>query len=68
MPIYEYSCEECGAQFEVMQKVGSDAPDCQNCGSRKVKKMISATSFVLKGSGWYRDGYGSSKPEAKAAK
>ncbi|MBI4356414.1 MAG: zinc ribbon domain-containing protein [Gammaproteobacteria bacterium] len=54
MPIYEYQCEACGHQLEAMQKV-SDAPlkQCPNCEKRKLKKMISMTSFRLKGGGWY---------------
>jgi putative FmdB family regulatory protein len=56
MPIYEYHCKKCG-DFEVMQKM-SDAPlsECPNC-NRKVQKLISSTSFQLKGSGWYITDY-----------
>jgi len=63
MPIYEYQCTKCGHEFEVLQKF-SDAPlsTCPKCKG-KVKKVISNTSFVLKGSGWYADGY--SSPSAK---
>ena len=51
MPIYEYGCGDCGHTFERLQKV-SDAPieDCPSCGSKgAVKKLVSRTSFVLKG-------------------
>jgi len=60
MPIYEYICEKCGSHIEVMQKVG-DAPlkRCQKCRG-KLEKIISRTSFQLKGSGWYMTDY--SKP------
>jgi putative FmdB family regulatory protein len=56
MPIYEYHCKKCG-DFEVMQKM-SDAPlsECPTC-HRKVNKLISSTSFQLKGSGWYVTDY-----------
>ena len=56
MPIYEYRCEK-GHQFEAMQKF-SDAPltSCETCGS-PVKKLISNTAFILKGSGWYVTDY-----------
>lgn len=60
MPIYEYGCEDCGHTFERLQKV-SDAPvaDCPSCGSEgSVNKLVSRTSFVLKGGGWYKDHYG----------
>ncbi len=57
MPIYEYVCEKCGSHLEVMQKV-SDAPlrRCQKCRGR-LEKIISRTSFQLKGSGWYMSDY-----------
>jgi len=56
MPIYEYHCGKCG-DFEVMQKI-SDKPlgTCPTC-RRKVTKLISSTSFQLKGSGWYITDY-----------
>lgn len=62
MPIYEYSCPKCGS-FEVTQRI-SDKPlrRCPTCRS-KVRKLISATAFLLKGGGWYADGY--QKPAAK---
>jgi putative FmdB family regulatory protein len=64
MPIYEYQCMNCQSKIEVVQKVDDPAPVCENCngqfttGSIMVR-VISKTSFVLKGSGWYRDGYSS---------
>jgi putative FmdB family regulatory protein len=60
MPIYEYGCRGCGHTFERLQKV-SDAPieDCPECEAvGEVKKLISRSSFVLKGGGWYKDHYG----------
>src|SRR5690242_8135043 len=56
MPIYEYKCAKCGV-VEVMQSI-KDAPlkKCPQCKS-KVERMISSTSFVLKGSGWYATDY-----------
>jgi putative FmdB family regulatory protein len=58
MPIYEYRCGGCGEVFEVIRKF-SDKPlkKCIFCGEGKVEKLISQSSFVLKGSGWYKDGY-----------
>jgi len=54
MPIYEYACQACGAQTELLQKV-SDAPatDCPACGKPALSKTISAAGFRLAGSGWY---------------
>ena len=56
MPIYEYHCSKCG-DFETIQKM-SDKPltQCPTC-RRKVAKLISSTSFQLKGSGWYITDY-----------
>jgi putative FmdB family regulatory protein len=59
MPLYEYECEKCGHQTEVLQKF-SDPPvaECDQCHS-KMKKLISHSSFHLKGSGWYVTDYAS---------
>ena len=56
MPIYEYRCEQCG-DFEEMQRI-TDPPleRCPTC-RRKVRRLISNTSFQLKGSGWYVTDY-----------
>lgn len=61
MPIYEYECIQCGKNHEVIQKF-SDKPlsTCPDCGGQ-MKKLISNTSFVLKGSGWYVTDYASSE-------
>jgi putative FmdB family regulatory protein len=63
MPIYEYECQSCGHRFEEWQKM-SDKPVkvCPKCKARKVEKLISHTSFQLKGGGWYSDLYASQKP------
>lgn len=59
MPIYEYGCKKCGKVIEVRQKF-SDAPlkKCESCKG-ELEKLISASSFVLKGSGWYKTDYAS---------
>jgi putative FmdB family regulatory protein len=60
MPIYEYACRECGHKFERLQRMSEDpvrdCPECEVEGA--VKKLVSQTSFVLKGGGWYSDHYG----------
>ena len=60
MPIYEYECAACGKHADVIQKI-SDQPlaECPECGG-EFRKLMSSTSFVLKGGGWYADGYASS--------
>jgi putative FmdB family regulatory protein len=61
MPIYEYECQKCKKQHEVMQKI-TEKPlsKCPDCGG-KLRKMISNSSFVLKGTGWYATDYASNK-------
>src|SRR5215475_6776057 len=74
MPIYEYDCQKCGT-FEVTQRI-TEKPlgKCPTCKG-KVKKLISNTSFQLKGTGWYVTDYarkdnnkGAEKGENGAAK
>ena len=66
MPIYEYQCAECGGIEEAIQKF-SDAPltTCRHC-SGKLNKLISQSSFHLKGTGWYVTDY-SKKPAAASS-
>jgi putative FmdB family regulatory protein len=68
MPIYEYQCEKCEHEFEREQRI-TDPPvkTCPKCRSRRVKKLISRTSFVLKGGGWYSDLYSSAKSGASGS-
>ena len=70
MPIYEYTCETCGEEFEHIQRF-ADAPlkHCV-CGKNgQVNRKLSLSAFQLKGGGWYKEGYGgaSSVPAASAA-
>jgi len=56
MPIYEYRCGKCG-EFEIMQRITENPlTRCPTCHSR-VTKLISHTSFQLKGTGWYATDY-----------
>ena len=66
MPIYEYLCKKCG-EFEVTQKITEQAlTRCPQCRS-KVTKLISNSSFQLKGGGWYATDYARKDGAAKDA-
>ena len=54
MPIYEYACQKCDHTLDALQKF-ADAPllDCPVCGEPKLKRLLSAPRFRLKGQGWY---------------
>jgi putative FmdB family regulatory protein len=70
MPIYEYRCESCGKELEKIQKF-SDQPlnDCPECGKPSLKKLVSASSFRLKGTGWYETDFkNKNKPAANEEK
>ncbi len=69
MPIYEYECKKCGHEFEREQRM-ADPPvkTCPECKGRKVTKLISRSSFVLKGGGWYADGYADAKKSDDSSK
>lgn len=64
MPYYEYECEKCGTFDEFQKITDPEITICKTCGG-KVKRLISSTSFHLKGSGWFRDSYSKSKSEEK---
>ncbi len=65
MPVYEYECKECDKVFEVQQKIADDPlSECPKCHG-PVKKLMSMSSFQLKGGGWYADGYSSTANGAK---
>lgn len=61
MPIYEYECAKCGGIEEALQRF-SDAPltTCSTCGGA-LRKLISNSSFHLKGGGWYVTDYAGKK-------
>jgi putative FmdB family regulatory protein len=62
MPTYEYRCGACGHEFEIEQRITADRlTDCPACKQPKLERLISASTFTLKGGGWYKDGYGSPK-------
>ena len=58
MPLYEYKCENCGNQFEVIQKFSDPLVDkCPKCGGGPVHKLFSSPAIQFKGSGWYITDY-----------
>ena len=67
MPLYEYACKKCNKRFEIIQSIGTDSAKCPDCGS-ECKKLVSATSFQLKGSGWYKTDYKSSTSRGESSK
>ncbi len=68
MPIYEYKCKKCGKEFEVFQGITDPAvKSCRFCKG-SVHKLMSLSSFHLKGSGWYATDYGGRKAPASEKK
>ena len=63
MPIYEYECDKCGVTFEAIQAISAKPlKTCQGLGCNdkdngKVHRLVSASGFILKGSGWYTSEY-----------
>ena len=59
--LYQWDCQKCGKQVEVIRKVddrekGPDEP-CELCGCEDFKRVITASAFQLLGGGWFKDGY-----------
>lgn len=68
MPIYEYQCHKCQSLFEEWQSGFEEIEmECPECGAQS-KRLISHSSFHLKGTGWYADGYGGKKPGSTPCK
>jgi putative FmdB family regulatory protein len=66
MPVYEYECQKCGT-FETTQRITEEPlSKCPSCKG-KVKKLISNTSFQLKGTGWYVTDYARKGKDARKA-
>ena len=63
MPIYEYECDKCGVTFEAMQAISAkpfktcNGLGCDDKANGKVRRIVSASGFILKGSGWYTSDY-----------
>jgi putative FmdB family regulatory protein len=69
MPIYEYTCSKCHKLSDVLQKLSDPPPEhCPACGAEgSLTRVVSRTSFVLKGGGWGADLYGSPKKASEPA-
>ncbi len=68
MPIYEYVCGACNHRFEQWQSI-KEAPVrvCPSCNAERAERIISATSFALKGSGWYATDYKKSSSSSSSS-
>lgn len=68
MPLYEYTCKDCGRGHEQLHGI-KDNPDptCPFCDSPRISKRVSPATFILKGEGWFRDGYSSKKPSSSGS-
>ncbi len=54
MPIYPYLCNDCGNEFDRLQKMSDDPLKvCPECGAESLRKKLTAAAFQLKGTGWY---------------
>jgi len=62
MPIYEYKCTACQHRLEKLQKMSDDPlKDCPECGESALSKLVSASTFKLKGTGWYETDFKNNK-------
>jgi putative FmdB family regulatory protein len=57
MPLYEYSCHNCGEKFEVMQKFSDPPVKIHEACGGEVERLVSAPALQFKGSGWYVTDY-----------
>ena len=66
MPIYEYRCDACGHYLDALQKM-SDAPlrKCPECGKSRLRRLVSAPQFRLKGTGWYETDFKGDKDKKR---
>ena len=64
MPIYEYQCDACNHKFEILQKISDGVlTQCPSCKQEKLRKMVSAAAFRLKGGGWYETDFKDKKSQ-----
>ena len=70
MPIYEYQCTDCHHKFDLLQKLSEEPTrQCPECLKDTAIRLVSASGFQLKGTGWYATDFkNKGKPEQKAEK
>src|SRR5262245_66608581 len=70
VPTYDYICTKCHHSWELEQRIVEDpVKKCPKCGKNTAKRQISSgAGFILKGGGWYADGYGSKKTSSNESK
>jgi putative FmdB family regulatory protein len=69
VPIYEYQCDACGERQEIMRKISDPVlKKCPLCGERKLRKLVSAAAFRLKGGGWYETDFKDEKKQKNVIK
>ena len=68
VPIYEYQCDACEHKFEILQKISDDRLTvCPDCNEKKLRKLVTAAAFHLKGTGWYETDFKDKKPKTKTS-
>lgn len=68
MPTYQYRCQDCNTDLEVVQKFTDDSlTECPSCDAGTLRKVFNAVGVVFKGSGFYRTDSRSGNDSAKAA-
>ena len=60
MPLYEFRCDSCEKEIEMLKKMDEKRPKCSVCG-RSMVRLMSTTTFVLNGRNWAKDNYGLKK-------
>ncbi len=62
MALYDYHCSVCNKTFEINHNIKeSSRTKCPNCKKETLERLISKSNFILKGNGWYKDGYSNNK-------
>ena len=67
MPLYDFGCEECGHNEEILTKSSGNSEivlTCPKCEKETMRRQVGLSSFQLKGGGWYKDGY-TKKPKTE---
>lgn len=68
MPTYQYRCSSCGHEFELVQRITEPpARTCERCHKDAAARQICSTTFILKGGGWYADGYNGKGARSKTS-